>query len=294
MADIDNSTKVLGLIGHPVSGSLSPRLQNWVIDRLGMDYRYFAFPVKEGSVERAIIGAKVLGFQGLNVTVPHKKTAAEYMDGLSKAARIMGAVNTIKFTEEGKIEGDNTDWNGFLKSLKLREFDPKGKTCLVFGAGGAAMGVVFGLIREGVDRIVIVNRTEAKAAQLAKKVKGLSPGVELDFRPLTGSDIGPRIERSDLIVNATSVGMGSMEDQTIWRDGSVFSSGQFVYDLIYNPSPTKFLKLASDAGAKTKDGLDMLIIQGLESLKYWTGEEFDSGAMIDDLRRYLKDSTDVL
>ncbi|MCF7889705.1 shikimate dehydrogenase [Candidatus Bipolaricaulota bacterium] len=290
MAEIDSSTKVLGLIGDPVSGSLSPRLQNRAIDRLGLDYRYFAFPVKEGRVNEAVIGAKELGLKGLNVTVPHKKTVVEYTDNLSRAARVMGAINTITFAEEGEIEGDNTDWKGFLKSLELHEFDPEGKRCLVFGAGGAASGVVYGLVRRGARRIVIVNRTESKGVDLARKMEGLSLGVDLDVRPLTGSDIGKRIERSDLVVNATSVGMGATEGEAVWEDGDGFHSGQLVYDLIYNPSPTKFLKLADDGGADTIDGLDMLILQGLESLKKWTGEEFESGEKVDELRRYLRDS----
>ncbi|MBS3736185.1 MAG: shikimate dehydrogenase [Candidatus Bipolaricaulota bacterium] len=288
MAKIDSSTKVLGLIGDPVSGSLSPRLQNRVIDRLGLNYRYFAFPVAEGDVKEAVVGAKGLGLKGLNVTVPHKKTVAEYVDSKSRAARITGSVNTITFAEEGEIEGDNTDWKGFLKSLELHGFDPRGKRCLVFGAGGAAAGVVYGLVRRGARRIVIVNRTESKGVELARKMEGLSPGVDLDVRPLTGSDIEKRIERSDLVLNATSVGMGATEGEAIWEGKSCFRSGQLVYDLIYNPSPTEFLKLAGDGGAETIDGLDMLILQGLESLKKWTGEEFESGELVDELRRCLR------
>lgn len=290
MAEINSSTKVLGLIGDPVSDSLSPRLQNRAIDKLELDYRYFAFPVEEEGVKEAVIGAKSLGLKGLNVTVPHKKTAVEYMDNLSRAARIMGAVNTITFSEEGEIEGNNTDWEGFLKSLELHGFDPESKRCLVFGAGGAAAGVVYGLVRKGARNIVIVNRTESKGVDLARKMEGLSPGVELDVRPLTGSDIETRIERSELVVNATSVGMGSTEGRAIWGDEGGFHSGQLVYDLIYNPSPTKFLELAGDRGANTIDGLDMLILQGLESLKKWTGEEFESGEAVDELRRYLRAS----
>ncbi|MBS3787951.1 shikimate dehydrogenase [Candidatus Bipolaricaulota bacterium] len=290
MTDVTTTTKVLGLIGDPVSNSLSPRLQNWAIDRLGLDYRYFAFPVKVGAVKEAVIGARELGLKGLNVTVPHKKAAVEYVDCLSRAARVTGAVNTIKFGEGEKIEGDNTDWQGFLKSLELHDFDPDGKKCLVFGAGGAAAGVVYGLVRKGVQNIVIVNRTEAKGVELARKMEGLSPGVDLAARPLAGSDIGERIECSDLVVNATSVGTGSTRGEAIWDDASDFHSEQIVYDLIYNPSPTKLLKLAAESGATTIDGLDMLILQGLESLKSWTGEEFVSGETVDELRQYLRAS----
>ncbi|MFB6291157.1 MAG: shikimate dehydrogenase [Candidatus Bipolaricaulia bacterium] len=288
MVKIDTSTEVIGLIGDPVEGSLSPRLQNWAIDRLDLDYRYFAFPVKKGTVEEAIVGANSLGIKGLNVTAPHKKVAAKKMDELSGAAKSLGAVNTITFTDEGKLKGYNTDWKGFVNSLKLTGFEPRGKRCLVFGAGGAAAAVVFGLIREAPSRIVIVNRTEAKAAKLAREMEGLSPGVDLEVRPLSGTDIGKKIERSDLVVNATSVGTGSTEAETIWKTDSNFNPDQLVYDLIYNPDPTEFLKLARNAGSKTVSGLDMLILQGLESLKVWTEEEFNPGPMVDELRDHLR------
>lgn len=292
MAEINASTKLLGLIGDPVRDSLSPRLQNWAIERLGLNYRYFAFPVKEGSVREAIKGAKELGVKGLNVTVPHKKTVVEYLDDLSRAARVMDAVNTVTFAQKEKLEGDNTDWKGFSQSLDFHDFDPEGRKCLVFGAGGAAAGVVYGLVRRGVKEIIIVNRTEAKAVELAGKIGGLSPGVELEARPLAGSDIHKRVEQSELVINATSVGTGSTKGKAIWEDGTSFHSGQLVYDLIYNPSPTKFLELADDAGAETIDGLDMLIFQGLESLNQWTGEELESRETVEELRQYLRDSGD--
>jgi len=288
MAKVSSSTRVLGLVGNPVEDSLSPELQNWAIDRLGLDYRYFAFPVKRDGLKRAIVGAKELGVKGLNVTVPHKKAAGELVDRLSRSATIVGAVNTIIFNENGSLKGDNTDWKGFVESLELDGFDPKGKNCLVFGAGGAASGVVFGLARSGVESIVIVNRTEAKGVDIAKNMRGLSPGVDLAVRPLSGSDIGKKVERSDLVVNATSVGMGGTAGDAIWEKRENFHSGQLVYDLVYNPSPTRFLELAGGAGARTLDGLDMLILQGLESLKKWTGEEFESGEMVGELRRYLR------
>ena len=290
MTEIDSSTSVLGLIGDPVEGSLSPKLQNWAIDKLGLDYRYFAFPVKPNSVEPAIIGARELGFRGLNVTVPYKKTAAEFSDSLSRSALVTGAVNTLTFTDKGEIEGDNTDWRGFLQSLKLHGFDPEGKECVVFGASGAGAGVVYGLVRRGAKKIVIVNRTEAKGAELARKLNGLSPGVDIDARPLSGSDIGQKVKRSELVINATPVGMGKREGKSVWSDESSFRADQLVFDLVYHPSPTKFLSLAEAAGSQTLDGLDMLILQGLESLKEWTGEAIDSGEVVGKLRRYLRDS----
>ncbi len=287
MDRIDTETKVLGLVGDPVSESLSPRLHNRVIEKSGLNYRYFAFPVRKGGLKQAIHGARELGVKGLNVTVPHKKEAAELMDLLSPSATAMGAINTVIFTDDGKLKGDNTDWRGFTESLKLHGFTPEGKSCLVFGAGGGAAGVVFGLVREGAERIDLVNRTEAKAGKLARRMEGISPGVKLEVRPISGYDLGKRIENSELVVNATSVGMGSTEGQSIWDDSSNFHSEQIVYDLVYQSLPTEFLELAAAAGAETIDGLAMLILQGLGSLELWTGRDFTSSRMVDELREYL-------
>jgi len=288
MSKIDAETKLLGLVGNPVEDSLSPDLHNHTVEVLGLNYRYFAFPVEADRVGPVFRGAKELGLAGLNVTVPHKRKAVEFMDSLSRSAETVEAVNTIVFEENGSLRGDNTDWIGFIESLKLNEFHPQNKRCLVFGAGGAAAGVVYGLVREGAEWIDIVNRTENRAKKLARKMRGISPGVELRARPLSGYDLSTRIERADLIINATSVGMAGSENQAIWEDGDNFRSDQMVYDLVYNPHPTEFLKIAKDAGARTVDGLDMLILQGLESLKLWTGEEFDTEPLVDDLRKKLR------
>ena len=288
MSNIDTETKLLGLIGDPVKDSLSPKFQNLALEKLDLNYRYFAFPTEKEKVASVVRGARDLGVEGLNVTVPHKEEVGELMDELSRSAGTVDAVNTIVFQNDGSLKGENTDWLGFIRSLKLHDFNPEGKGCLVFGAGGGAAGVIYGLIREGADRIVVVNRTEARARSMVKRMSGISPGVDLDARPLSGYDLGRRVEEADLVVNATSVGMGDTSGQAIWEEPENFGSEQLIYDLVYNPYPTKFLELAGNAGAKTVDGLDMLILQGLESLKLWTGEEFDMELMLADLREELR------
>ncbi len=288
MSEIDTETKVLGLIGNPVKDSLSPKFQNLALEKLDLNYRYFAFPAEKEKVAPVVRGARDLGVAGLNVTVPHKERVGELLDELSRSAGTIEAVNTIVFQSDGSLKGENTDWLGFIRSLELNDFNPEGKDCLVFGAGGGAAGVIYGLIREGADRIVIVNRTEARARSMVRRMSGISPGVDLDARPLSGYDLGRRVEEADLVVNATSVGMGDTSGQAIWEEAENFGSEQLVYDLVYNPYPTKFLELAGNAGAKTVDGLDMLILQGLESLKLWTGEEFDTEPLVDDLRKKLR------
>jgi len=287
MNRINPETKVLGLIGNPVKDSLSPKLQNRAIVELGLNYRYFAFRVKEGGVERAVAGARELDFRGLNVTVPHKRRVTELVDDLSSSAETLGAVNTLVFEKEGKIRGQNTDWSGFVKSLKIRGFDLKDRTCLVFGAGGGARGVVYGLLEEGVDKIVVANRAVERADKLIKDMESVSGGADLISLPLSAENLADDVKTAELVVNATSVGMGTTRGESVWEDPESFHEGQLVYDLVYNPYPTEFLKLAAASGADTVGGLDMLILQGLESLKLWTEEEFSIGNLLEVLRGYL-------
>jgi shikimate dehydrogenase len=284
---IDTETKVLGLIGNPVKESLSPELQNRAIAELNLNYRYFAFRVEEGSVADAIHGAKALGLSGLNVTVPHKKRAAELADRLSDPAEKIGAVNTVLFQEDSEIFGDNTDWTGFVESLRHHDFDPENAETLVFGAGGAARGVVYGLLKAGAGKITITNRTFSRAKKLAAEMKGLFSGIEITALPLKEEELLDPVKSADLVVNSTPVGSGGTKGQSIWERKESFHGNQVVYDLIYRPERTKFLEMARNQGAKTINGLDMLILQGLESLKKWTGEEFLTGKLIKVLRREL-------
>ncbi|MEF8798931.1 MAG: shikimate dehydrogenase, partial [Candidatus Bipolaricaulota bacterium] len=231
MNRINPETRVLGLIGNPVKDSLSPKLQNRAIKELGLNYRYFAFRVEVGGVDRAVAGAKELGFRGLNVTVPHKRRVTELMDELSGSATSIGAVNTIIFNKNGNLLGDNTDWRGFVKSLEIRGFDPKDKTCLVFGAGGGARGVVYGLIREGAGEVVVANRTVERAEKLVKDMKSVSGGANLISVSLSADTLAGDVKAADLVVNATSVGMGSTKGESIWKDSESFHEDQLVYDL---------------------------------------------------------------
>ena len=288
MNKIDGTTKVLGLIGDPVSGSLSPKFQNWTIERLGLDYCYVPFPVRSGGVTEALGGARELGIKGLNVTAPHKEKAANQMDELSPAAEMTGAVNTVIFEDDGRLIGDNTDWRGFIESLRQRGFSPSNKSCLVFGAGGGAAGVLFGLIREGADKVVVVNRTLRKAEELVAKMGGISPGVDLESCRLSGPGLEEKISAAELIVNATSVGMGDTRGRSVLEDEACLQSGQVVFDLIYNPHPTELLEQAARSGAIPMGGLDMLILQGLKSLEIWTGAEIDTRKILPEIRDFLK------
>jgi len=288
MDKLNSTTQLLGLIGNPVSGSLSPELHNYVIDRLNLNYIYLAFSVERELVFQAIRGCRALGVGGLNVTVPYKKTVLNEMDDLSKSAKVMSAVNTVVFQDNGKLRGENTDWLGFIKSLQYNEFEPRGKKCFVFGAGGAAAGVVYGLLHMNAGRILIANRTLENAEDLVNQLSPYSNGTGLTCESLSRVGLSEKLREADLIVNATSVGMKGDEDKSVWDSTGVFRSDQMVYDLIYNPYPTRFLEMASSQGARTIGGLDMLILQGLESLKLWTDAEFDSIDMLNDVKSFMR------
>lgn len=286
MVKINPHTKLLGLIGDPVSHSLSPKLHNYVIKKLGLNYRYLAFSVNSGDLSSATSGARALGVKGLNVTVPHKVSVVREVDELTEAGEATSAVNTLIFKENDLLIGDNTDWLGFIDALRVNDFDPAGKHCLVFGAGGAARAVVYGLARAGSKQIFVVNRTVANAEELVEELQAYSGSTELGYMGLEDFSFGKEMLDYELVVNATSVGLED-NHRSLWREKPVLNPDQLVFDLIYNPFPTQFLKVASQAGAKVVGGMDMLILQGLRSLQLWTGAELDREEALAELKKYL-------
>mgnify|MGYP006283559009 CR=1 FL=1 len=284
--EINAETGLLGLIGNPVSHSLSPLMHNWVLKKIGLNYRYLAFQVEDDEVNTAIRGAQSLGCTGLNVTVPYKERVAKSLDDTDRPGKVTGAINTLLFTDEGEIKGYNTDVLGFVESLEIRNYEIRAKKCFVFGAGGAAKAVVYALSEEKADRIFLSNRTYSKAKKVARFARSSLGFSDIHPLPLE-TEIGDKIAESDLIINTTSVGMSPEIDQSIWEDESVFGSSQLVYDLVYNPPKTQFLKLAENQGAEIVSGLDMLIFQGLSSLRYWTGEEVIQPEIVNPLREVL-------
>lgn len=286
MVKINPHTKLLGLIGDPVSHSLSPKLHNYVIKKLGLNYRYLAFSVNSGDLSSATSGARALGVKGLNVTVPHKVSVVREVDELTEAGEATSAVNTLIFKENDLLIGDNTDWLGFIDALRVNDFDPAGKHCLVFGAGGAARAVVYGLARAGSKQIFVVNRTVANAEELVEELQAYSGSTELGYMGLEDFSFGKEMLDYELVVNATSVGLED-NHRSLWREKPVLNPDQLVFDLIYNPFPTQFLKVASQAGAKVVGGMEMLILQGLRSLQLWTGAELDREEILAELKKYL-------
>lgn len=259
----NGQTRRLAVLGCPVGHSLSPRIHNAALAHLGMDREWAYESIELGPDEFAerTRALPVTGFVGANVTIPHKQAALALSDRSSDRASEIGAANTLSFSQ-GSVIADNTDAPGFLAALPT---DPHGKAALVLGAGGSARAVVWALSGVGAS-VSIWNRTAANADALAK---------ELDATVIAGSGKLP-IRDFDLIVNTTSVGLGgsSPEDLNDLRvTPNQLSGAQTVVDLVYGEGETELLRVARLAGARTVDGREVLVRQGAESFRIWTGIE---------------------
>ncbi len=266
-------TKLVGLIGHPIKHTYSPFIHNVAFEITGLDYIYLPFNVVPASLKNAIKGLVALGYKGFNVTVPHKVKVKEFMSKVSEEASLVGAINTV-LIEEGKMFGYNTDVAGVLESLYSYRKEISENECVVIGAGGSARAVIYTLIKHfRPAKIHLVNRTEQRADTLRQFFKTKMKFDSFTVNELIPPDIKDIIKNSVLIVNATTVGMYPDEDDAVLTQKDLFSKNQIVFDLVYNPSQTKLLKLAQSSGAITIDGIKMLVNQAAKSFEIWTGEK---------------------
>ncbi len=266
-------TQLVGLIGHPIKHTYSPFIHNVAFELTGLDYIYLPFNVVPANLKSAIKGLVALGYRGFNVTIPHKVKVKEFMSKVSEEASFVGAINTV-LIEEGKLFGYNTDVAGALESLYSYRKEISDNECVVIGAGGSARAVIYTLIKHfRPSKIHLVNRTEQRAETLRQFFKTKMKFDSFTVNELIPPDIKDIIKNSVLIVNATSVGMYPDEDDAVLTQKDLFSRQQIVFDLVYNPVQTKLLKLAQSNGARTVDGIKMLINQAAKSFEIWTGEK---------------------
>lgn len=260
MFEINGETRQLGIIGCPVEHSFSPQMHNFISERMGNNYAYTALEVKPGSVKEAVEGIRALGFAGVNVTAPHKYEVMKYIDEVAAQAQRYGSVNTI-VNRDGVLTGYNTDADGFYQSLLREGIEIKDKDILIVGAGGATkpVGVLFSEV--GAKSITILNRTKEKAVMLSDYVYSLD-----GYRILTQR----QHSHYDVVINTTSLGMYPAVDGCPLEDMSFIDADTAAADMIYNPAETVFLKRARENGAKTVNGLGMLIGQGIISYELFT------------------------
>jgi shikimate dehydrogenase len=267
MMAISGKTRVCGVIGDPIEHTLSPTIHNAAFNSLGLDFVFLAFRVKAVDLENAICGMRGLGIHGLNVTMPHKSTVTAYLDKLDSAVKFLGSANTI-LNEDGKLSGFNTDGVGALKALRENGVKLSEKKVLLLGAGGAAKAIAFALAKEA-GELVVLNRATEKAQELAERLTG-TLGKKVVGGSFSPDAIAENLRDSDVLINATSVGMSPDVNQSIVPP-QLLRSGLTVMDIVYNPVETKLAKDAKAAGANVVSGVEMLIYQGAASFEIWTG-----------------------
>lgn len=263
---------VFAVIGDPISHSLSPVMQNWMINYFGLDAIYTAFHVKHKDLMTTVEAMRALGIKGLNVTVPHKEFIYTYADQISDTVRLLGAANTLK-NKEGIISAFVTDPYGFMESVKKDQEEFYNANVFLFGAGGAAKSVAFALSKLKIKKLICFDVVDEKVKNLIKTCKRDFKIPETFIFNELNVSLNDALEDSTIIINATPVGMVPNQNTSVLKDYAVINSNHFVYDLVYNPGKTKLLLYAEKRGAKIQNGLDMLIFQGLESLRIWTEKD---------------------
>ena len=277
--NIDAKTRVFGIIGNPVGHSLSPAMHNAAFKHLCINAVYLAFKVEQKDLRHAIDSIRALGIGGVNVTIPHKEAAVKSLDYLGYEAKMIGAVNTI-VNKKGRLLGYNTDAYGFIKALKedLR-FDPRKKTVFIIGAGGAAKAAVFSLAMAGARRVILTDKIDERAMELACEAE-LRTSCECLCLKTNSKGIKDLILNSQLLVNATPVGMKGSDPVVI--DPSFLHKGLCVFDLVYNRD-TRLIKISRWKAIKAAGGLNMLLHQGARAFELWTGKR----APIEVMRRAI-------
>jgi shikimate dehydrogenase len=265
---ISGKTKVCGVIGDPIEHTLSPIMHNAAFNSLNLDYVFLAFKVKHAEVENAVNGMRALNIRGLNVTMPHKTPVLKFLDRTDLSAQIINSVNTI-LNRDNKLFGFNTDGVGALKALRENGVELKGRKVLLLGAGGAARAIAYTMAKEA-DELAVLNRSLKPAQELAKLLEKTA-NKKIVSGSLSPKEIEQNLQDSDVLINATSVGMKPKSEESPVAS-KLLRPNLAVMDIVYNPIETKLAKDAKAAGAKVVSGVEMLIYQGAASFEIWTGK----------------------
>jgi len=267
MLTISGKTRLCGVIGDPIEHTASPAMHNAAFKKLGLDYVYLPFRVKREELGKAIEGMRALNIRGLNVTIPHKVAVIQSLDELDSLAEKIGSVNTI-VNDNGVLRGYNTDATGFLQALLERRIELEGKNAVILGAGGASRAISF-ILAEQAANLVILNRTLGKAKEQAGMISKISQR-EARALELNRENLVEVLEKADILINTTSVGMTPNIDETP-VPFNLLKPDLTVFDIVYNPIKTRLQREAEAAGAETIGGLDMLLWQGALAFEKWTG-----------------------
>lgn len=287
---ISSSTRIIALIGNPVRHSLSPKIQNYFISKYSKDAVYMAFEFPRENLKEAFNGAKKLGFMGLNVTMPYKEEVFKLIDRPDTVSSIIKSVNTVRFDQkDGTSMGFNTDAGGFIKSLDDKKFKWAGKQCLVIGAGGVSRSSIYGILTKQVKKIYVYDKIKEKGSEIINNFKII--GSEKIEVLNSINDIGTRVEEIDLIVNCTPMGMDIESYKNMLPVPVGWNlRGKFVFDMVYKPVETEFLKKAKRERAIVINGIDMLVNQAALSFKVW----FDIIPETDYIKKMILDNIEKL
>ena len=287
MLQITGKTCLTGLLGSPVAHSISPLMHNFSFGKLGINWVYLCFDVKEDGLKEAVQGLRALQVKGFNLTMPNKNKILEYLDELSPAARLIGAVNTVE-NRDGRLIGHNTDGVGFMQSVREQGIRMEGETMTLLGMGGAATAIC---AQAALDQVGTIHVFARSGSRHRLRMEGLQKALAketactIEFHDLEEPrELREALAKSRLLVNATSVGMAPDTEKCLIPDNSFLYEELAVADIIYNPWKTKLLCMAEQAGCKAFNGYSMLIWQGAEAFRIWTGQEMP----VDQVRTYLK------
>ena len=276
MSTITGKTNLVGLLGKPVNHSLSPIMHNAAYEEMGLDWCYVAIPCDTKNLEKVTSALRVINFKGLNITIPHKQEVLKACNRLTTIANDIQAVNTLIPEKNNQWIGANTDLEGFLMPLKDKNLI--NKNAVVIGCGGSARAVVMGLNNLNVKKITILGRNETSLNIFINNMKNVLSKNDILIEGINNEklNVSGYIEEADLIVNTTPIGMNrkTTEEESIPLGLKIWdslSNKTILYDLIYTPRPTNWLKLGAQQNCLTIDGLDMLVEQGALSIKLWSG-----------------------
>jgi shikimate dehydrogenase len=277
MSEANYMANIVGVFGDPVAENPTGVMQNAAFQALGLNWLYLNFEVTAANLAAAVQGLRAMNnFRGVNCTIPHKVAVIQYLDEVAASAQVIGAVNTVR-REGGRLIGENTDGKGFMTALTVDAgVDPAGKAAVVLGAGGAARAITVELALAGASRITVVNRSEERGETLARLLNAQT-SAQATFVPWQGAYRAPA--GTDLLINATSIGLFPDVDAAPEIDYASITPGMVVCDVIPNPPRTPFLRQAAARGARTIDGLGMLVYQGAIAFKMWTGQEASTEVM---------------
>ena len=284
---ITGHTELIGLMAYPIRHSSSPAMHNAAFAKLGLDYAYLAFEVDNDSLEGAVQGIRSLKLVGSNVSMPNKTVVHKYLDKLSPAAEMCGAVNTI-VNKDGVLTGHITDGTGYMMSLKDNGVDVIGKKMTIVGAGGAATAIEIQAALDGVAEISIFNRKDEFWANAEETVRKINEKTNCKAQLFDLADLDKlkeEIANSYIFTNATGMGMKPLEGKTYIPDKSFLRPDLIVSDVVYYPRETELLRMAKEVGCKTMNGLGMMLFQGAAAFKMWTGEDMPI--------EYMKEKLDI-